>query len=187
MKLPQAVKFSHYLLERFVEKRDVVLDATCGNGHDTVFLADLVGREGKVNAIDIQQEAVENTEERLKDNEMLSRTELVCGDHSRLEEHFSESDYKAAVFNLGYLPGGDKSIITRPKTTLAALKKVSARIICGGVLVVVAYPGHEGGDEELQEVLNWAEKLESEDFNVLHYHFINQPSDPPEVIAAARR
>ncbi len=187
MSLPQAVEFSHYLLKRFAEKGDVVLDSTCGNGHDTVFLADLVGEKGEVKAIDIQQEAVENTEERLREHDMLNRVELACGDHSRLDEYFSESEFKAAIFNLGYLPGGDKSIITEPETTLAALKNVSGKIVPGGVLVVVAYPGHEGGGEELNEVLNWAENLDEDNFNVLHYHFINQPSDPPEVIAAARR
>ncbi len=187
MSLPQAVDFSHNILKNYVDPGDKVLDATCGNGHDTAFLAGLVGSEGEVKAVDIQQEAIENTKTRLRRKNLRHIVELIRGDHSRLKEYFSGQEFKAAIFNLGYLPGGDKDIITRKDTTLAALRQALERIMLGGVLVVVAYPGHEGGREECEAVLDWARNLEPDSYNVLHYHFINQPGEPPQVIAVERR
>lgn len=187
MSLMQAVDFSHLILEDFVDRGDTVLDATCGNGYDTAFLAGLVGDEGTVCAVDIQQEAIENTKKRLRRKNLRHQVELARGDHSRLEEIFPGRQFKAAVFNLGYLPGGDKNIITEKETTLTALRDVLKRIPDGGVLVVVAYPGHEGGLEECRAVRDWAENLDPDDHNVLHYHFPNQPSNPPEVIAVECR
>lgn len=187
MSLPQAVDFSHDILQDYVQEGDTVLDATCGNGHDTVYLARMVGDEGKVKAIDIQREAIENTKTRLRRKNLRHVVELIQGDHSELKEYFPAQEFKAAIFNLGYLPGGNKDIITRKDTTLAALNQTRERIPPGGALVVVAYPGHEGGRKECEAVLDWAKNLDPDSHNVLHYHFINQPADPPEVFAVEKR
>lgn len=187
MSLPQAVDFSHNILKKYIEEGDIVLDATCGNGHDTAFLARLVGEKGKVKAIDIQKEAIENTKTRLRRKNLRHVVDLIRGDHSKIEDYLPDQEFQAVIFNLGYLPGGDKEIITRKETTLAALKQSLARISEGGVLVVVAYPGHEGGMQECEAVLDWAGGLDPDSYNVLHYHFINQPAHPPEVIAVEKR
>lgn len=187
MSLPQAVEFSHTLMKKYVEPGDTVLDATCGNGYDTVYLAELVGNEGLVKAIDIQEEAVNNTTTRLRRQNLEERAEIIRGDHSRLEKLFSGEEFAGIIFNLGYLPGGDKDVITEKNTTLKALDQALDRIVIGGVIVVVAYPGHEGGRKECKAVREWAENLDPDPYNVLHYHFINQPSHPPQVFAIELR
>ena len=198
MTLPQGVEMSHIILERFLSPGDIALDATCGNGHDTVFLAELVGEEGRVLALDIQAEAVKNTQALLKEQGLTRRVEVLQGDHSKLKEHLSsladsgevkksKNFLQAIVFNLGYLPGSDKEVITEAETTIAALKQSLEFLALGGVLIVVLYTGHDGGEEEGREVLAWAKELDYQKFNVLHHKFLNQPNDPPQVIAITRR
>ncbi len=189
MDIPQAVEFSHYLLARQINEGDFVIDATCGNGNDTGFLARLVGEFGRVLALDIQEEAIESTEMELKARGLREQVELRQADHSNLLKLVDSEKMrpKAIVFNLGYLPGGDKSIVTEVTNTLPALEDSLELLGNGGVLVVTAYPGHQEGLKERQEIEAWAEKLDYKEYLVGHYRFINQEENPPEVFVIQKR
>ncbi|SNB46518.1 class I SAM-dependent methyltransferase [Geobacter sp. DSM 9736] len=160
-----AVGLSHMLLRDRVGPGGRVVDGTCGNGHDTLFLASLVGETGHVWSFDVQDEALRRARARLAEAGSTAQVEFVDSGHERLAE-FVAGPLQAAIFNLGYLPGGDKSRITRPETTIPALSQAVELLAPGGILVAVLYPGHPGGAEECAAVEAWGESLPSEDFSV---------------------
>ena len=145
---------AHELLGETLSEGDLAIDATAGNGHDIAFLAEQVGNSGKVYAFDLQKEAIEATA-RLLAEKGLENVELhPCGHESMVEALPSEifGQVTAVTFNLGYLPGGDKSIVTQTPTTRLALRAAMDLLRPGGLLVVVAYRGHPGGTEECEAV-----------------------------------
>lgn len=175
-----AMRFSHQLLTEVLQPGDIAVDATMGNGHDTQLLAQLVGKTGHVYAFDVQKSAVEATTTRLSTAELLSQATLIHDGHQHVLKHLPETaQIKAAIFNLGYLPKSDKSIITLPETTRQALDALRSRLLPKGRIVIVAYYGHEGGAEELSTVRAYCEALPQEEYNVLTYQFINQKNQPP--------
>lgn len=180
------VDFSHMLLNEHIREGAVVVDATAGNGQDSLFLAGLVGDKGKVYSFDIQEDAIENTGKRLLKKNLLKRAELVKDDHGKLGKYIKEEEIDGMIFNLGYLPGGNKKIITRKESTLVALKKGLKLLKKGGVIVLVIYTGHPGGREELNGILELTAELRMEEYNVLRYHFINQ-NNSPQVLAVIKR
>jgi ubiquinone/menaquinone biosynthesis C-methylase UbiE len=179
--LRSAVALSHFFLRERVERGDRVVDATCGNGHDTLFLARLVGQEGKVWGFDLQEHALVKTRLLLYEAGCLARAELISAGHERLAEFISEP-VAAVVFNLGYLPGGERRIITRPEQTLAALDQAAHLLLPGGIITVCIYTGHPGGAEEGVAVERWAAGLAPEAFNVWVSCPFNRPSSAPYVL-----
>lgn len=149
------VQFSHILIGSIVGEGDCAVDATCGNGHDTLMLARLVGESGHVWAFDIQSEAVEETGRKLAAAVLSERVTLVKQGHENLRKHVG-STVKAVLFNLGYLPGGSRDIITAPDTTVSALEQAFELLEPGGFILVAIYPGHNGGVEEQSAVESWA-------------------------------
>lgn len=139
---------------------ELAVDATAGNGHDTVFLAERVGPTGRVLAFDIQAAAIEATRARLAAAGLAERVGLVLGSHGDLAQHVAPGGVAAVMFNLGYFPGGDHAVITRTADTLRALGAAVAALRPGGILTVVCYPGHPGGEEESAAVVDWAESLD---------------------------
>lgn len=178
--LKTALHYSRQLLQEVLQPGDIAVDATMGNGHDTLFMAECVGKTGFVYAFDIQAQAIESTKARLTDTPFEQRVQLIFDGHQNLALYLpKETMIKAAIFNLGYLPKSDKSIITLPNTTKKALDALLERLAPKGRIVIVAYYGHEGGAEELLTVRNYCEQLPQELYNVLNYQFINQKNQPP--------
>lgn len=141
---------------------DWVIDATAGNGHDTLFLKQCVGEEGKVWAFDVQAQALEQTKLKLTEAGLEAGTEYIHAGHEHLLEKISEAAQEkiaAIMFNLGYLPGGDKALITQTETTLNALNQSLEVLAPGGILSIILYPGHPGGSEEAEAVIRWGESL----------------------------
>lgn len=136
------------------------VDATAGNGHDTVFLAERVGPTGQVLAFDIQAAAIEAARARLAALGLAERVVLVHGSHGDLSQHVAPGGVGAVMFNLGYFPGGDHAVITRRAETLRALDAALRSLRPGGILTVVCYPGHPGGEEESEAVVGWAAALD---------------------------
>ena len=131
----------------------VAVDATVGNGHDTLFLAEQVGARGRVYGFDCQAAAIVSTRKRLAQAKMLDRVNLIQAGHETLQSHLAaEARLLAVMFNLGYLPGSDKQYITRAETTLAALEQACALLAPGGRISLVLYTGHAGGPEEAAAV-----------------------------------
>jgi len=175
------VPLSHLLLRRFVNSGDYVVDATCGNGHDTLLLAKLVGPGGRVWAFDIQQQAVEATTARLAEAGYTAAVEIVLGGHETLAQRCT-GPVTAVVFNLGYLPGGDRSVVTRPESTLAGLEQALGILAPGGVVVITLYPGHEGGQLERTALEARLVQLPPAGFHVWHMGQINVPTTAPYLI-----
>jgi len=158
-----------------------VIDATCGSGRDTLLLAQLVGPAGRVWAFDLQAAAISATREFLAREGQLDRVELVQAGHERLAE-FIREPLRAAVFNLGYLPGGDKEFVTEAKNPLAALDQAAGLLLPGGVITVCIYTGHPGGMEEAEAVEQWAGVLAPERFNVWRSRQLNRPETAPYLV-----
>ncbi len=137
---------------------DGAIDATVGNGHDTLFLASRVGENGRVFAFDIQTEAIDGARRRLRQAGLERRVFWYLKGHQHLAESIPitwRSRLRAAMFNLGYLPGGDKLRITRSATTIPALAQAVELVSTGGRITVIAYTGHPGGEEEADSVQSW--------------------------------
>jgi hypothetical protein len=171
------VSLSHLFMRSFLHEGDRAIDATCGNGSDTLLLAELVGPSGRVWAFDIQKTAIDQTTRKLAKEGLTERVNSICAGHETLTNHVSE-EVSVVVFNLGYLPGGDRSIITRPETTITALEASLNCLKPGGILAMTVYPGHDGGLER-HNVDSWAAKLDERMFHVWHMGQINVPPDAP--------
>jgi 16S rRNA C1402 N4-methylase RsmH len=138
----------------------LAVDATVGNGYDTLFLAHRVGPNGTVLGFDVQKAALAGARELLKFVGSVGRVSLIHDSHSRLENYLPHaSDVQGAMFNLGYLPRSNRQIITRPETTIAALETLLRRLAPNGRITVLAYRGHEGGILEYTEVRKFLESL----------------------------
>ena len=133
---------------------DTAVDATMGNGWDTLFLAERVGSEGAVFAFDVQRSALTATEKRLRKVGLLGNCELLLRGHEEMQA-VVPAGVGAIMFNLGYLPYADREIVTRPDTTLKALQAAISLLRVGGILSVICYRGHPSGQEEAKEVLHW--------------------------------
>ena len=167
------------VLHQVVLAGDTVIDATLGNGHDTVMLAELVGESGHVIGFDIQPDAVERTAARLQENGLLDRCELYAEGHQHIADRV-HTPVKAAVFNLGWLPSGDKSVTTLWETTQVAVSSALSLLVKGGVCTVCAYPGHDEGDRERFALMDWLATLRPQEYNVLHHRFLNAGPGAPE-------
>lgn len=145
------------------------IDATMGNGHDTLYLAELVGAEGRVFGFDIQQQALASTRQRLVDAGLENRATLIQGRHEHME-HLLPSrvvgQISAIMFNLGYLPGGDKHTVTRPETTLAAVEAATRLLAPGGIMTILVYRGHAGGQDEADTVSRALNTMSQEEFEI---------------------
>lgn len=185
-RLSQPITCAHEWISRLVRPGDTVVDATAGNGHDTVFLAHLTGTTGSIHAFDIQPEAILATEERLRQENLWSdAVHLHLASHARLSE-LVQGAVKAVIFNLGYLPGGNKNLITQETSTLDALRQAAALIMPNGILSVMCYPGHDGGEREAQSVENFLAALPHHSWRVGKYQLLNTSSPAPVQICAFR-
>lgn len=176
-----AVPLAHFFLSERVAPGDRVLDATCGNGQDTLLLAELVGENGRVWAFDLQPDAIQATCALLERKGCLDRVELIPAGHDHISE-LVPGPLAAAVFNLGYLPGGDTAFVTRPETTVAALSQALELVRPGGIITISIYTGHEGGEEEARAVEAWCRGLSPRSFNVWQHRQLNRPEYAPYLI-----
>ena len=174
MKRP--LEMAHDFLAQVITQEDIVVDATMGNGHDTLFLAKLAKQ---VFAFDIQEQALEKTRQRIQEAG-FTNVELILQGHETVDQYVSE--VKAAIFNLGYLPSADKSIITQPQTTIEALDKLCQMLVKGGRIAIMIYYGHEGGDIERDAVMDYVSQLPQQEYTATIYRTLNQINNPPFLI-----
>lgn len=179
-----AVPLAHHFLRERLAAGDLVVDATCGNGQDTLLLAELVGGDGQVWAFDLQAEALARTGERLAAAGLQQRVQLIQSGHERLAE-FITAPLQAVVFNLGYLPAGDKSVVTVAATTLAALEQAAKLLRSGGFILIAVYTGHDEG-AEWQAVQQWAAGLHPHSFNVWQMRQLNRGGTAPFLVMVER-
>ncbi|WP_038369371.1 tRNA (mnm(5)s(2)U34)-methyltransferase [Brackiella oedipodis] len=184
--VPRILEFVHDLLQRCVQAGDTVIDATMGNGHDTLALAQHVGSTGQVISFDIQPQALANTLGLLQQAGLEANVQLRLESHEHLAQNLSPELHgaiKLVIFNLGYLPGADKRITTRVDTTLTALEQALSVLRPQGLLIVVVYPGHAQGLEEHQALTTWVKALDSQYYIAAHYGLLNLALRAPYVLA----
>ena len=190
MKLDRVLPYSKKLLQLSLSEGDVAIDATVGNGHDTLFLSQLVGKTGHVYGFDIQQEAINNAQKLLKEKVSDDNVTLILDSHSNAFNYVDEKhagNIKGAVFNLGYLPGGDKTIVTVAESTLRAIEQIFHMMASGGIIVIVVYHGHPEGKLERDQLIQFVSSLDQKQASVLQYRFLNQVNDPPFIIAIEKK
>ncbi|HEY8036886.1 MAG TPA: class I SAM-dependent methyltransferase [Methylobacter sp.] len=169
MKRISLVNTAHDLIREILHPGDIAIDATAGNGHDTLFLAEQVGSSGHVYGFDIQQAAIDSTLDKFQRTQLSDCLTLIHASHADMGEKIPahlHGKIRVIMFNLGYLPGGDKSVITLTDSTLTALIVASRILAVQGIITLLAYPGHQGGDIETDRVKSWCEQLNKEQFEV---------------------
>lgn len=184
--LKNALHQAKFYINEIVQPGDHVVDATAGNGHDTLFLAKLVGEDGRVTAFDIQQAAIDATHLRLEREQALNQVILHLGSHADIL-HVVQQPIRAAMFNLGYLPGADHTITTTGASTLVAIEGTLELLVPGGRTAIVLYHGHESGKQERERVLDYVSILPQDQFQVLHTAFLNQQNSPPELVVIEKK
>ncbi len=155
------------------------VDATCGNGFDTLFLCRIAGKTGNVKAFDIQHQAIERTNILLSSNLEFINYEIILDSHEFISNHLDEN-IDAAVFNLGYLPFSDKSVTTKGETTLKAIQNILPFLKNDGRIFITTYITHDTGDE-IKEIYNFLSGMDKSKYNVLHINLINKDNTPPEL------
>ena len=179
--------FAMHIVSGYVKEGDHVIDATCGNGYDTLALAKMVGETGKVYGFEIQPLAVMGAMNMLERENVTAEIELIYHGHELMDKFVGE-EVSAVVFNLGYLPGGeDKSVTTMTKATLKALELAAGMIKKDGIIDVTMYPGHEEGKRERDAVFSWACSLDKRVYHAAHIKMVNQSDDAPEILAVTRK
>jgi ubiquinone/menaquinone biosynthesis C-methylase UbiE len=176
------VEKAHELIAARLRPGGVAIDATVGNGYDTLFLLRQVAPNGRVYGFDIQTSALASALAKIKEPALSDCLTLIEDSHARMAERIPRPDHgsvSAIMFNLGYLPGGDKAMTTRVESTLAALTAASRLLSPQGIISIVAYPGHDGGERETEQVGHWCENLDRERFKVDKFDAnANAPSAP---------
>lgn len=172
---------SHEIIMKAVGEGDTVIDATAGNGGDTLFLAELAGPSGRVYSFDIQQAAIDKTLGKLTAAGLKDRVSLICDGHQNMDR-YAPGNVKAVMFNLGYLPGGDHSIGTRAETTEEALEKAMELLAVNGIITVAVYYGGDSGFEEKDRIMEYIKRIDHRKFSVMKNEFVNQINCPPILV-----
>lgn len=169
---------SHYIIKNFVIDKNIAVDETLGNGGDCDFLSE---NFKKVYAFDIQSQAIEQYKKRCKDN-----VTLICDSHANVEEYINE-EVDVAIYNLGFLPGGDKSITTKAVSTLKSIEGTLKILKSGGFAIIAVYVGHNEGVHESEEVLKYASSLPKDKFGVMLHKVINRSEKAPYLLVVEKK
>ncbi|KAL7258791.1 hypothetical protein ACSBR1_004823 [Camellia fascicularis] len=176
-----------------VQKGDTVIDATCGDGYYTLAMVKMVAdktHSGHVYVMDVQKVALENASSLLDESltsDERGLVELFAICHSKMEEVVPKGvPMRLVAFNLGYLPGGDKALITRSETTLQALEAAKRMLAPGGLISIVVYVGHPGGREEYEAVQAFDSGLPVENWICYKLQTLNRPLAPILVLVLKR-
>ena len=182
-----AVAFCHEFLAARLRPGGLYVDATCGNGHDTLFLCSLAGAGGRVLGLDIQPAAVENTNRRLAAAGYAGVGRAVLCGHEHLGRLVAPGTADCVLFNFGWLPGADHAVHSGPATTLPALRAACAALRPGGVLAAVLYSGRGIGSGEKQAALEFFKTLPPAQYTALVCEFANWAGTAPLPCFAIRR
>lgn len=174
--IPKPIELAQQLIEKIISPGECVVDATLGNGHDALFLSHLVTETGFVYGYDIQEKAIVSSNERLK-SAGCENFKLFLKSHALMAEDI-KVPVATVMFNLGYLPSSDKSIISKTESTLEAVQSAQELLRVAGLITIMCYPGHEGGAEESAAVLEYVKQLDRKLWRVFRYEMLNVKSSP---------
>ena len=169
-------------LEKVIQKGDVVIDATMGNGYDTVYLGNLVGDSGKVYAFDVQEEACLNY--KLKNKENVS---VINDSHHKFKEYVLEDKVNCIMYNLGFLPGGNKEITTLAKTTMKSIEEGLELLDSNGIMTIAVYRGHAEGKNEEHFIMEYVRNLPKNIYGVMLHEYLNRAKTAPLLIVIEKK
>ena len=155
------------------------VDATCGNGFDSLFLCKVAGSSGHVSAFDIQEQAIERTTTLLGSNLEYKNYEIIKDSHEVINQYLSDK-IDVALFNLGFLPFSDKKVTTKPETTVNAIKNLLPILKTNGRIFITTYISYDTG-HEVKEINQFLLNLDKAEYNVIHIKIINKENFPPEL------
>lgn len=189
MILPSILQSAHHWAAKVLTPGGTAIDATTGNGHDTLFLARQAGSNGRVFGFDVQEQAIIQTHHRLLAENEHHQVTLFQKSHHQMQEVLPKDllgNVQVVMFNLGYLPHGDKTIVTKPDTTIKAMDTSLKYLAPGGLLIAALYTGHPGGQKEADQVIEWASGLPPCFFQVMWQQIINRNQSPSLLIIEKR-
>ena len=166
----------HFILTHLKEG-DVAVDFTMGNGHDTEFLSKTVGPNGHVYAFDVQKQALESTAVHLVEAGCPENYTLILDSHHKVKDYV-KTPIKAGLFNLGYLPGSDKSVTTMRETTLPAIQAAIELMDRDAIILVAVYPGHAEGEAEGKMICEYCASLSRFKVCATRINILNSPTSP---------
>ena len=175
----QVTEWYRSVIRTQIKPGDLCIDATMGNGHDTLFLSQLAGPSGCVLAFDIQQAALDSTKALLQEHEHLAPVQLLLDSHAHMSSYADPGTVSCIVFNLGYLPSGDHSIATHKESTIVALEQGLELLKTGGCISLCIYSGKDTGYEEKEALLDFLKRLDSKKWLVILNCYYNRENNPP--------
>jgi hypothetical protein len=175
------IALAHNYWQRHLKKGDNVIDATCGNGKDALVLSNLVLHDdsGSITLFDIQKQSIETTRSLLLNNlsnKAANRTHFINSSHEELSSPYD--NIALVVYNLGYLPGGDKSITTTTASTISSITSALPLLNSNGAISIMCYPGHGEGKKEEQAILSLTSSLPVSSYSSLFHQWINHNNAP---------
>lgn len=179
MKNYQITSWCAHFMEEHIQPGDICIDATMGNGNDTLLLSQLCGPTGHVYAFDIQKQALDATKKRLLEADVAENYQLILDSHTNMESYVEKDSVSCIVFNFGYLPGGDHTKATKSQTSIQALNIALSLLKKKGQLSLCIYSGGDSGFEELDAILDWLKALDPKKYLVIKTDYYNRPNNPP--------
>ena len=187
MKAVQITGWCARFIKEQVQPGDICIDATMGNGNDTLLLSTLCGAKGQVFAFDIQEQALNNTRQRLIQTDAPQNYSLLLKSHTCIDQYAAPGTVSCITFNLGYLPGGDHTKATHADSSIEALTKSLNLLQKGGLISLCIYSGGDSGFEERDAVLAWLKTLDSHKYLVIRSDYYNRPNNPPIPVLIIRQ
>ena len=179
MKNYQITEWCHHFIREQVSAGDLCIDATMGNGKDTLLLSELAGKDGQVLAFDIQPAALVHTRELLDSRGHYANYRLILDSHENLPQYARPETVSCIVFNFGYLPGGDHTKATKASTSIPAIAASLSLLKKGGLLSLCIYHGKDSGTEERDAIFRYIRTLDPRRFLVIASSYLNRPNHPP--------
>ena len=179
MKNLQITAYTQHFIRQQVMPGDICIDATMGNGNDTVLLSRLAGENGRDLAFDIQKQALEHTAERLLKDGCPENYQLFLDSHENMAAYAEAETVSCITFNLGYLPGGDHSVATRADSSKRAVESGLTLLKKGGLMTICIYSGGDTGFQERDAMLSFISQLYPHKFLVFQSEYVNRPNNPP--------
>ena len=167
LKQSQITYWCHSIIKSQAESGGTYIDATMGNGHDTLFLCQMAGDKGSVWAFDIQEQALEATKALLAEHGYGKNAHLIKDGHENMDRYFAPQTADVICFNFGYLPGGDHAIATKAQTSVKAVRKGLEILKSGGMMSLCIYSGGDTGFEEKERILEYVKGLSSREYVVI--------------------
>ncbi len=186
----RVTSLAHSIVTEYLAEGDIAIDATIGNGNDTMFLAQTVGDKGHVFGFDIQEKALNETGNLIFSNGLQHSVTLFLQNHAYVRKYIPEEQHgniSAIMFNLGYLPGTDKSLTTETESTINALSDSCDLLTSNGIITVSVYNEQKNGLTEQLAIMKFVETISSKHFETAHIHYPGRVKTPPELFVIRKR